>query len=68
MRSKLLEPDLLLESAIAVVTLGMVLIAIGVISGPFFYPGLFVLIAGFLLTITAGVLYTLPRSADGAKP
>ena len=67
MRSKLLEPGLPLESGIAAITLGMVLIAIGVISGPFFYPGLFVLIAGFLITITAGVLYALPRSADGAK-
>ena len=67
MRSKLLEPGLLLEGGVAVITLGMVLIAIGVMSGPFFYPGLFVLIIGFLFISAAGVLYTLPRSADGTK-
>ncbi|MGH7471053.1 MAG: hypothetical protein ACRENP_24145 [Longimicrobiales bacterium] len=51
---------LLLEAGLTLAALGMMLVVLGVIAGPFFYPGLFVLTAGLLLAATAGVLYVLP--------
>ena len=60
------EPGLQLQIGIALITLGMVLIAIGVIAGAFFIPGLYVLMAGFLATVLAGVLYAFTARPQDA--
>ncbi|MGH7459866.1 MAG: hypothetical protein ACREMA_02410 [Longimicrobiales bacterium] len=60
------EPGLLLELGVAVATLGMALVVIGVIAGALLYPGLLLLIAGLLLTGVAGILYTTVRADAGA--
>ena len=55
------EPGFLLELGVLGATLGMALVALGVISGPLFYPGVIVVTAGLLLTALAGIWYVLPR-------
>jgi len=55
------EPGLMLEAGVALATLGMVLVALGVIMGPLFYPGVLLVTAGLLLAAVAGIRYVLPR-------
>ena len=59
------QPGLLLQTGLLVAVLGMTLVVLGVIVGPLFYPGVFVLMAGQLLCAWAGIIYTL--SADDAR-
>jgi hypothetical protein len=62
------QPGLLLEVGVAVAVLGMVLVVLGVIIAPLFFPGIFVLTAGLLLTAAAGVLYVIPRDRHARNP
>jgi hypothetical protein len=62
-----IHPGLLLELGLALVVLGMSLVVLGVIAGPVFLIGVYILIAGMLLIASAGILYVIPRYADGAR-
>jgi hypothetical protein len=61
------EPGFLLEAGVAGATLGMALIALGVIISPFLYPGLLVVTAGLLASAVAGIWYVVPRK-DHVQP
>ena len=53
-----LTPDVLLLIGLALATLGMILVVLGVLSGGLFLPGVVVLLLGLLVCAGAGLFAT----------
>jgi hypothetical protein len=52
-----ISPRILLVAGLSLVTLGMALVAIGVLSASLFYPGVYLILAGTLGIAGAGVWF-----------
>jgi len=52
---------LLLPAGLALITLGMAVLFVGVISPALFYPGIYVIVIGMIVLAVAGVLSMLDR-------
>jgi hypothetical protein len=61
------DPILLLQAGIALTVAAMSLIVLGVIAGPLFLPGVYVLIAGMLVTAAAGILQAIQGDAENGR-
>ncbi|HEX6559107.1 MAG TPA: hypothetical protein VF021_06575 [Longimicrobiales bacterium] len=54
-----MNKDTVLLAGLAIVTVGMAILIIGVISPALFYPGVYLIAAGMLVTAIAGVLHIM---------
>jgi hypothetical protein len=55
---------IILRAGVGVTVMGMTLIVLGVIYGPLFFPGLFVLTLGLVGVAVAGLLYVARPEAQ----
>jgi hypothetical protein len=60
-----MTPRILLVAGLSLMTLGMALVAVGVLSASLFYPGVYLILAGTLAVAGAGAWFVMrPPESD----